>query len=69
MGQEVSEAGGLTEARWPQRLEAGSSPFRNPAAQQAAAPAVKETKVGQPAAHASKQTRMAGETGETETER
>ena len=55
-------AGSLTEARWPQRLEAGSSPFHNPAAQQAAVPAVRQTKVGQPAAHASKQTRTAGET-------
>ena len=55
-------AGSLTEARWPQRLEAGSSPFHNPAAQQAAVPAVKGIKVGQPAAHASKQRRTAGKT-------
>ena len=61
MGQEVSETGSLTEARWPQRLDAGGCPFRNPAAQQAAVPAVKEAQLGQPAANASKQARTASE--------
>jgi hypothetical protein len=32
LGQEASQPGSLTEAHWPQKVEAGSSPFRNPAA-------------------------------------
>jgi len=44
-GTGVSEAGSLTKARWPQRLEAGSCLFRNLAAQQAAVPAVRQAKV------------------------
>lgn len=59
LGQKVSETGSLTEARWTQRLEAGSCPFRNPAARQAAVPALRETIVGQQAANASQQARQA----------
>jgi len=60
-GTGVSEAGSLTEARWPQRLETGSCPFRNPAAQQAAVSAVRQAKVEQQAGYASKHRRTAGE--------
>ena len=60
-GTGVSEAGSLTEASWPQRLETGSYPFRNPAAHQAAVPAVRQAKLGQQAGYASKHARTAGE--------